>query len=354
MTGVMPSRAALACVLAWTLVGCGAWPPPRRSTGKPDTAPSDTFAVMARAAMERWDAGDEAQAARLTAGTLFEALRRRPEGPWAARVHGLVDSLGILAEVAGLDQIALVNVRSRMNPEGDSWPWLMWREADGAHEQGVEGAGLSLGTLVTRGFNGGLATDSAQVASLWSRRGAVGSLPVLLVWRHTTGARWDLQQMLPGDSLGGTGEAEFVRTDGGMALETRTFMPTAGFDECPTCPHIHRERRYVWSAAGFTKVEDRPVPTSYSTFAAFIQALQAGDQVRASLLVVDPMLVDFARRFAWDDAGRGLWRAEPGTSDASPEMVFFRGSSEAYRVAFEARENDWRIAGFEPTTRAID
>jgi hypothetical protein len=35
-------------------------------------------------------------------------------------------------------------------------------------------------------------------------------------------------------------------------------------------------------------------------------------------------------------------------------MVFLRGPKDAYRVTFDERENDWIIAGFEPTTRAIE
>ena len=117
---------------------------------------------------------------------------------------------------------------------------------------------------------------------------------------------------------------------------------------------MFHERRFRWTAQGFVGTEDRLVPSAYAAFTGFIQAIVSGDHEKAALYVVDPMLVEFANRYEWNEAGRGRWRVAPATNDSAPEMVFFRGSHDAFRVAFEAREGTWRIAGFEQTNRPVE
>ncbi len=346
--------------LSWPIVllvlaGC--------SRGKPALVPAsadssggaaDSFAMHVRDAQERWDAGEADAAANATAQVLFEAIRRRPEGPWADRTRGLVDSLGFGAEVAGDDKIALVNVFSRSNPEGPSWPHLFWRDEHGPREQHVEGSGLHLHALATWRFDAGLARDSSQTAALWSRRAGAGQQPIVMVWSMASGGRWDLLQTLGPDSLGGVGTGAFAVGDSAVELTTRTFKPTPYFEECATCPHVMRERRFRWSDTGFSRLDERLVPSAYATFTGFVQALVSGDQERAELFVVDPMLVEFAKRYAWDQPTRGRWRVAPATNESAAEMVFFRGPSDAFRVTFEAREGTWRVAGFEQTNRAVE
>ena len=65
-------------------------------------------------------------------------------------------------------------------------------------------------------------------------------------------------------------------------------------------------------------------------------------------------LIDFARRFQWNDPSRGRWRMAPATDEGAMDMVFLRGTQDAFRVRFEARDGDWVIAGFEPTERSLE
>ncbi len=318
-------------------------------------ASADSFAVYARQSTDHWEAGQFDQAAGTTARVVREALLARPGAPWVERTRGVLDSLGIAAEVAGGDQAEVMNLFSRTDPEGDSWPYLFWRDRGAPRFQPVEGHGLHLLDVTVRGFGPqSQPGDSAQAAALWGRRVGGGQQPQVMVWRYARGGRWDLVQTLGADSLGGTGTGEFAATDTTRELTVRTYRPTPYFDECATCPHVFHERRFTWGRAGFARLDDRAVPSPYSTFAAFIAALVAGDRDRATPLVVDPSLIDFALRFEWNLPGRGRWRAAPQTDESAIEMVFLRGASDAYRVRFEAREGDWVIAGFEPTQREIE
>ena len=84
-------------------------------------------------------------------------------------------------------------------------------------------------------------------------------------------------QTLGPDSLGGVGTAEFVgQSDGGTGLEARTYRVTAGFDECPTCPHIYRTLRYEWGSEGFRKSSDETVNSPYYTFVDRFDMLGTG------------------------------------------------------------------------------
>jgi hypothetical protein len=350
--GMAASRAFGALALAAALAaGCE-----RKTTLLPasnDTTrvASDSFSVYARDAADRWESGQSDEAAGLSARVVREALAARPNAPWVDRTRGLLDSLGIAGEVAGGDQAEVMNLFSRTDPQGDSWPYLLWHEQGAPRVQSIEGRGLHLMDVAARGFASNSApTDSAQAAILWGKRAGGGQQPLVMVWRYAKGGRWDLAQTLAADSLGGTGTGEFA----GQALLVRTYKATPYFDECATCPHVFHERRFDWVSAGFKRVEEHAVPSPYSTFAAFIAALVSDDRGRAEPLVVDQSLVDFARRFEWNVATRGRWRVAPTTDESAIEMVFLRGAHDAYRVRFEAQEGDWLIAGFEPTARDIE
>jgi hypothetical protein len=339
-----------------TLAGCD-----RRTQLMPASSDSthaaapDSFALFARRAGERWEGGQNEQAADFSARVLHEAFRLRPNGPWVERARGVLDSLGIAAEVAGDDRAAVANLFSRADPDGESWPYLFWHTRSGPRFQAIDGRGLHLAEATARGFGEDSSpTDSAQVAVLWGRRAGTGPQPLLMVWKRAAGGRWDLLQSLGADSLGGTGTGEFTPGDSLRDLTLRTYRATPHFDECPTCPHVFHERRFAWDRAGFRRVDDRLVPSPYTTFTAFIDALIDDDRARAEPLVVDRSLVDFARRFEWNVAARGRWRVAPATDESAVEMVFFRGNSDAFRVRFEAREGDWLIVGFQPTDRSVE
>jgi hypothetical protein len=353
-----PTRAcstlvALAAVAA--LAGCDRRPqlvPPAADSLR---AGPDSFTVAARGAVQRWDEGDHDAAAGWSARVVHEALRVRPTAPWRERAQGVLDSLGIGAEVAGSDMALVVNLFSRAEAQGASWPYLFWLEPDGVRLQSIEGAGMQVVATATRGFgNDGTPSDTAQTAVLFARRAGMGQQPVAMVWRRGDGGRWDLHQSLGPDSLGGTGSAEFVAGDADVDLTTRTYRATPYFDECATCPHVFRERRFEWREGGFVRRHDEPVPSPYATFTGLIAALIAEDRARAERLVSDAALVEFARRLGWHEGARGRWRLAPTTDEGAMEMVFFRGPRDAYRVSFEARDGDWVVRGFEPTERAVE
>ncbi|MCC6350662.1 MAG: hypothetical protein IT347_13840 [Candidatus Eisenbacteria bacterium] len=348
--------AAIAALLGLAMAGSGCDRTPSLVPAGADSirANPDTLAILARAAASRWDAGDDEQGSALSARVVLEALRLRPNAPWPERSRALLDSLGVSAEVSGDDRLVVVNMFSRASGGDASYPYLFWRDG-GPHMQPLETQDLRLVAVTARGFDSGAeAGDSARAAVLWGRRVSSGQQPLLMVWRHAKGGRWDLAQTLGADSLGGVGTGEFSGADTSLALTTRTYRPTPFFDECPTCPHVFHERRFAWRPAGFVRTDDQIVPSPYVAFTSFVAALVADDRDLASRFATDPSLVDFARRYEWNQSARGRWRVAPGTADGTTSMVFLRGASEAFRVAFEPRDGDWVVAGFEPTTAPIE
>ncbi len=346
---------ALAALVAFACVaGCDRRPQLVPASADSSGAGVDSFGVFARLAADRWESGLNDEASRYTARVLREALVARPNAPWVERVRGVLDSLAMAADVAGGDRATVANLFARSDPDGGSWPFVFWRDQGSVRFEALEGGGLHLEDVATHAFAADATPgDSAQVAVLWGRRVGGGRQPTLMTWAYERG-RWNLLQTLGPDSLGGTGGGEFAAADSGRALTVRTYRPTPYFDECATCPHVFHERGYAWGPTGFTRIDDRTVPSPYGTFAAFIVALVAGDRERASQFVVDRSLIDFARRYEWQAVAKGRWRIAPATDEGGAEIVLLRGRSEAYRVRFEPRDGDWVIAGFESTSRAIE
>ena len=348
-----PLRAIATCVcLLVAVAGCD-----RKPRLVPASADSlavngqDSIAVLSRQASQQWESGQPEQAAAMSARVVRARLSTEsPTSNWGDRARSLLDSLGIAAEVAGNGNAVVVNLFSRAETEGVSWPYFFWSEPDGVRLQSLEGRGMRLLDAATRGFTAGAAGDSSQLAVLWARRGGAGQQPMLITWRHARGGRWDLAQTLGPDSLGGTGNGRFDGRD----LVTTTFRPTPYFDECPTCPHVSHERRFTWGPQGFAIVDDRVMPSPYATFTAFVSALVAGDRDEAERQVADPSLVEFARRYEWHDPALGRWRPAPGTEASAAEMVFFRGRTDAFRVMFQPRGARWVVLGFESTTRSVE
>ena len=95
------------------------------------------------------------------------------------------------------------------------------------------------------------------------------------------------------------------------------------------------------------------MPSTYSTFVQFIQALMVNDRDAAEALVSHPSLLDMARRLEWGKP-RGTWRVAPATDETPQRITFFRGDKEAYRVEFEPREDAWLIAGIEEVPRSVE
>lgn len=342
---------ALLSVIA--LLGAGCDRKPRLVPASADSLAvgNDSLSILSRMAAEQWSEGHVEQAASLSARVVRLRLEADPAQAWDERARTLLDSLNIAAEVAGDARTAVVNLFSRTEVEGNSWPFLFWSEGGEVRMQTLEGRNMRLLGALTRSFTDGSAGDSSQVAVLWGRKAATGQQPLLLTWRHARGGRWDLSQTLGPDSLGGTGSGQFE--DG--ALVTRTYRPTPFFDEnCTACPHVHHERRFRWTTAGFVRTDDHIVPSPYATFTAFIAALVAGDRDQALRYTADPSLYEFARRYEWHDPALGRWRAAPGTESTASEIVFFRGRSDAFRVTFQSRGAGWVVLGFEATTRSVE
>jgi hypothetical protein len=341
---------ALLALVALAAAGCQ-----RRSRFKPlppdstSVGAADSLAAAADAAVKRWEAGADEDAARLSAAVVMGAIRSAPSGAWAGNVRVLLDSLSIGAEIADAPAALLVNFFARADPERGSWPWLFWSTDKGPRMQEVEGRDLRLLEMVTRGAPGA----PAGVAALFARRGATGGQPIAFAWKPAAGGAFALAQTLGPDSLGGAGTGEFVRADSTAELHTRTYRPQRGFSECATCPHVYSIHRFRWGSGGFVRESGHQVPSPYSSFVRFVHALQANDREAGFAELTDGSLWDQARDFEWHQP-RGAWRVAPSTDETASEMVFFRGEREAYRVQFESRLGDWKIAGFEMTSRTVE
>jgi hypothetical protein len=393
-----PLAAALACLALALLGGCG-----RRTTlargGADSTVVSpDSMTVMARDAQSGWESGHPDDAARLTASFLLADLSQHPSEQWESRSRVLLDSLAVGAETAGAPCLVAANFFARSDPDAGSWPYLFWCGDKQPHMQDIEGHGMHLqsatlapaftpaavpGTSITPGgqgskwhipyvLNWGAQPSPAPAATGAAPPGAKPGAPqpasvVLLFWHRAGGGQqplvmslgharrddpWNLVQTLGADSLGGVGTAEFVPGDT-LVLVTRTYQPTRGFEECATCPHVFHTRRFRWRGNGFVKSEDQRVPSPYSSFVLFVTALSVDDRDAAAQFVTDPALIDRARKLDWGKL-KGSWRAAPETDETGDHLVFFRGRDEAYRVDFMSQFGEWKIMGFEATSRSIE
>ena len=286
------------------LAGCGRQPPKFVPAGSDSVqaVTSDSFAIFVGRALDHWESQD-AEAAPATARLLLDDLRRHPDRRLADRARTFVDSCGFSGEVAGGVDLAAVNLFSRSDPGGESSPYLVWRDGDAVRSQPIEGSGMRLLDLAVRppGDAGG---EPQQVAAIFGRSSSRGQQPVVIVWRRPGGGqRWMLAQTLGPDSLGGVGVVEFVaQPGGGTGLEARTYRTTTGFDECPTCPHIHRTLRFAWPATGLQKTGEEAAPSPYRSFVRLIAALSVNDREMAMQVLSDPSLLEVAQRYEWGSA----------------------------------------------------
>ena len=353
--------ALLAATIGGTLSGCTRQPHFVPASADSSLAtPGDSLAEQGRVLQERWSAqGGGGEASRLTAQVLLRELRvwqaADPGAAWEERARALLDSLDVGAELVGSHGALGVNFFSRSDPTAGSWPWIFWCAGSAVQAQAVEGSGMSMVGLAARGLSAEPAAppQSPGIAALFARRTGGGPQPMLLTWR-VVGGGLALAQTLGPDSLGGVGTGTFESSaDSGVVLATRTWRPTPRFDECPTCPHVLHQRRFHWGLEGFESFEDALVPTPYVAFVQLIQALTAGDRDGALGLVTRPALLESARRAGWATV-KGPWRAAPGSEERGDELVFYRGSSEAWKVRFQRQGEGWRVDSFEPTTRVIE
>lgn len=350
-SAVLAALAALASIA--TLDGCDRRPRFVQESGDSTAIVSaDSFAAQVASVRATWESGaGDGSAASATARLALADLRLHADRPLEQRLRSFMDSTGFGAEIAGRGPVALVNFFAVSNPDGGSWPYLFWRRGGDVRAQAVEGSGMRLldvGVLVWP-------DSSMQAAALFSRTAAGGQQPLVFAWRRpATGPQWSLHQTLGPDSLGGVGTAKFVPPGAdSVALETRTWSRTPGFDECPSCPHLFHARRFRWTTTGFSTASDQTDDTPYTAFVRFVQAMSVPDWDLARERVTEARVLDEARMLGLTER-RGLWRVAPGTEEPGPDMTFFRGTKEAFRVRFARGPRGWALASIEPAGRAIE
>ena len=317
---------------------------------------ADSLRAMVRRVQELWETSEGGEeAAQTTAIIVREDLQVHPGEPWAGRSRKLLDSLDIGAELAADRRVLAVNFFARSRPDAGAWPWLLWRTPHAVAMRPLAGRNLQLVQVATLPDPNGTPEAWGQVAVLFARRSAAGREPLVMVWGPPAGDDWGPIQTLGGDSLGGVGSVELM-TDGdtSIVLTARTFRGMPRFEECATCPHVYALHRFRWGPNGFARIEDRAVPSPYSSFVQFVLALGAGDHDAAARFVTDPALLEQARLFEFNALPKGAWRAAPATDESAGTMVFFRGQQEAYQVSFEPRGEEWLINAIRPTTRSIE
>lgn len=328
------------------------------------TLSRDSLVTLARSVQDQWESGDHPEeAARLSAILVLSDLSRRDPSDWGDRTRVFLDSLAIGAELASAPCVEAINFFSRSNPEGGSWPYLIWCGETHPRMQAIDARGLHLLAVGVATLSGSTAATmppaappgpTTSIALLYTHRSAGGQQPLVMVWGHARKDEpWNLVQTLGADSLGGVGSAQLAERDTALELITRTYHVTRGFDECPTCPHVYRTHRFRLGSGGFTSVEQSVVPSPYATFVLFIAALGVDDRDAQARLAANGDVVDQAKKLGWDRSG-GSWRPAPETDENATTMVLFRGRDEAYKVTFAARDDDWVITAIEPTNSSIE
>ena len=315
----------------------------------------DSLASLLRDVAQAWEAQtDDAHAASLTGLAVYQDLLRHAPAEWRGRAEELLDSLGVGVETAGGPCGMIVNMFVRSDPSRGSWPAFYWCDASGVRWQEIEGKGMGLVAMTTRAAGDSAAAGApTQAAALFTRAKGSRQEPLLYAWtRRPKDSRWKIVQTLGPDSLGGFGTGTFATTDSSIHLIARTYRTPRGWEECNACPHLDREHRFRWGTSGFERVEDRDVPSTYSTFVHFIEELMAADPA-ASLRVTDPALIDMAIQLEWNRS-KGTWRISPATQSRGADLTFLRGSQEAFRVTFAPNGENWLITSIQPVSRSLE
>jgi hypothetical protein len=343
----VPALLALCALLV--LASCDRRPRLRGPEADSLATAVDPVERLVQSVVRQWNEGPPADAAATTAEWL--ALRlAATDGSWEQTASALTDSLGIGAECAGGEGFVVVNLFSRSELEGPTWPWVFWSAGGPVRHQALDEGGLHLTDAAAVGLEGGAPADSARLAVLWAQASRAGRRPQVVTWRWA-GSSWERQQELGPEALGGTGTGRFEV--GGLV--TRTWTPTPRFEEIgANALHVEHERRFVWTTEGFTLESEATVPSPYASFTGFITALIADDRELAATYAVDRSLVEFARRLRWHEASLGGWRVAPGTEAGLLQPVFFRGPRDAFQVNFERSGDQFLITGFMATERSVE
>ena len=200
--------AAILTAMLVSLTGCDRKPHLVPAGADSLSANQDSLSILSRMATERWDSGQSEQAAAITARVVRTRIEANTNSPWDVRTRELLDSLGVAAEVEGGAQATVVNLFSRSEVEGGSWPYFFWSEDGSVRVQTLEGRGMRLLDATVRGFTDVGASDSAQLAVVWGRRSGAGqqrSRVLCAVESHRDGLRTPHVCLIPilgSESLG--------------------------------------------------------------------------------------------------------------------------------------------------------
>jgi hypothetical protein len=334
-----------------------AWMPPN----------SDSLLVWSTEAKARFRAsqgdsvgGDNYRAYELV-GIAGRRLLRSLDGDWlhAPLVESALDSLGLDVHLA-LDPaqpgFVLLMVRNPYRWTARAVGFMYWKRGDDLRMQGAE-------------FRGGLHpsmrvwwTGDRNAPYEWGVIEEGASPQVLrfsLFQLDAVGSSWALRQ--DEDTwpvLGGAGEATWADLDRDGRPELVSWLRAdtdSLFTECADCPHLLTERTYVEGRDGFEFLDERLLPSPYTTFVAFVRLLHDHNLTAAGRLLEQPDKVREAVALGFGDQhGRGTWSVEYGEPGVRwprwLELRFAgRGAPRRYVVHFVAHAGHWLVRDwYEP------
>ena len=298
-------------------------------------------------------------------GTMGRRLLRSlgPERFSQARlIEGPLDSLGMEVSVAqdpSQPGFVVLMVRNPYRWTAHAVGFLYWYHGDDLRMQGAE-------------FRGGLHPSmrvwwnaDRRAPYEWGVIEQSGDPPVLrftLFHIDPSGEVWNLaQDEDTSPVLGGSGEAAWADINGDGRPEIVSWLRAdtdSLFLECTSCPHLVTERTYVEDRDGFEFLDQRLMPSPYTTFVAFARLLHDKNLTAARRLVEDPALVDRAVALGFgEQRGRGTWTLEYGEpGEAWPRWLELRFASphgpKRYVVHFAMHEGHWLMRDvIEPRVR---
>ncbi len=125
------------------------------------------------------------------------------------------------------------------------------------------------------------------------------------------------------------------------------------FDDCPTCPHLERAQRYVFSGGSYHLAEERVRSSPYAAFVAFLHALQVGTPDAALPYVTDAIVIDQAKQLGLDHHV-GTLRAVPGTTTMDVTQRYRTPTGTGIEVTLEPRGDHWVVGDVRAAAIAIE
>jgi hypothetical protein len=279
----------------------------------------------------------------------------------AREIQPALDSLGLETEVAvdaGSPGFALVLVRNPWRRASQAVGYLCWYRASDLRVQGTV-------------FGGGHLPD---MRVWWSGRpdmpyewGVVdqtrpGLLRFTLLGLHPDGLGWQIrhsEEDHPLLSEPGVTAWTDINRDGLPELVSWTNTPGDSlFTECADCPKLVTERTFAEGPLGFERMDERLLPTPYSTLVYFVRMLIDGRTTQAGRLLRDPARVKEAIAEGWNRrVVHAPWlveRGEPGQPWPRRLGLRFQGPNgiRRYDFVFAMKDDHWIIEDwFVPHTQ---